>query len=122
MTNSANGRLSLKLNNSVLVQKKTSLLYISFILNSYILFELNKWPLYPTNNVTLKNCLFGKVKLTINAGKSTFTYNGRGISFDGNVVLFCVDNISSSHTDDNKKNNFLVLSEGPTEGINGSLA
>ena len=59
--------------------------------------------------------------------KSKFTYNGRGISFDGeglqsfdftrNVVIFGVDNSLSSHTD-NQKNNFLVLGEGPTDGIN----
>ena len=40
------------------------------------------------------------------------------LSFDNgfarNVVIFGVDNISSSHTD-NQKNNFLVLVEGPTD-------
>ena len=40
------------------------------------------------------------------------------MSFDNgfarNVVIFGVDNISSSHTD-NQKNNFLVLVEGPTD-------
>ena len=63
--------------------------------------------------------------------KSKFNYNGRGIAFDGegswsfdhdfarNVVIFGVDNSSSSHTD-NQKNNFLVLGEGPTQGINDS--
>ena len=62
---------------------------------------------------------------------SKFTYNGRGIAFDGegswsfgndvfrNVVIFGVDNSSSSHTD-NRKNHFLVLGEGPTQGINDS--
>ena len=35
-------------------------------------------------------------------------------------VNFGVDNSSSSHTD-NCKNNFLVLGEGPTYGINGSF-
>ena len=68
------------------------------------------------------------MKLTRNAGKSKFTCNGGGIAFDGksfwsfdnyiakNVVIFGVDNSSSSHID-NPKNNFLVLGEGPTEGI-----
>ena len=37
-----------------------------------------------------------------------------------NVVIFGVDNSLSSHID-NLKNNFLVLSEGLTEGINGSV-
>ena len=37
-----------------------------------------------------------------------------GNGFARNVVIFGVDNISSSHTD-NQKNNFLVLVEGPTD-------
>ena len=59
-------------------------------------------------------------------------YGSYGIAFDGacfcsfdndfarNIVIFGVDNSLSSHAD-NRKNNFLVLSEGPTDYINGSL-
>ena len=36
-----------------------------------------------------------------------------------NVTIFGVDNTSSSQTDNGKK--FLVLSEGPIEGINDSI-
>ena len=36
------------------------------------------------------------------------------------LVIFDVDNSSSSHTD-NRKNDFLVLDEGDTFGINGSF-
>ena len=39
--------------------------------------------------------------------------------FARNVVIFGVDNGSSSHSD-NRKNNFLILHEGQTYGINGS--
>ena len=35
-------------------------------------------------------------------------------------MIFGVDNSSSSHTD-NRKNNFLVLGEGPTSGINNTI-
>ena len=61
-----------------------------------------------------------------------FNYNGPGIAFDGkgmwsydndfarNVIILLVDNSSSSHTD-NQKYNFLLLGEGPTEGINNSV-
>ena len=57
------------------------------------------------------------------------TYNGWGIAFDGegswnfdngftrNVIIFVVDNSSSSHTD-NPKNNFLGLDKVPSDGIN----
>ena len=37
-----------------------------------------------------------------------------------NVVIFGVDNSSSSHTY-NRRNKFLVLGEGPNYGINGSF-
>ena len=71
----------------------------------------------------------GKVKLVRNATKSKFIYNGQGKAFDGesswsfdndfakNVVIFGVDNSSSSHTY-NRKNNFLVLGDRPTDCIN----
>ena len=39
---------------------------------------------------------------------------------DGNVIIFYVDNSSSSQAD-NCKNNFLILGEGSTYDINGSF-
>ena len=59
-------------------------------------------------------------------------YSGYGITFDRagswsfdndsarNVIIFGVDNSSSSHAD-NRKDNSLILVEGPTFGINGSF-
>ena len=59
-------------------------------------------------------------------------YSGYGISFDGKgewnfdndyaryFIIFGVDNSSSCHAD-NLKNNFFVLSEGDTFGINGNF-
>ena len=59
-------------------------------------------------------------------------YPGYRIAFDGkglwsfsddfgrNVIIFGVDNSSSSHTD-NLKNDFLILDERDTFGINGSF-
>ena len=116
MPNLANGRIKLKSN---------------FNLNLYVVYELNTWLLNPANNFTLKYCLFGTVKLTRNANKSQFAYNGGGITSDGggfrsfdidsarNVVIFGNDNSSSCHID-NWKNKFLVLGEGSTQGINDS--
>ena len=37
------------------------------------------------------------------------------------LVIFGIDKSLSSHID-NQKNNFLVLGEGPTEGINGTVS
>ena len=74
----------LKFNNSVLVQVNSSSLYNNFILNLYIVYEVNNWPRNPTNNFTLKIFgLFGTVKLKRNADKSKFTFSGQIIVFDG---------------------------------------
>ena len=86
-------------------------MYSNFNLNLYIVYELNIWSRNPTNNFTLTNCLFVTVKLTRNADKGKFAYNGQGIAFNGegfwsldndsarNIVIFGVDNSSSSHTE-----------------------
>ena len=107
-------------------------MYGNFILNLQVVYELDNWPRNPVNNFTLKNCLFDTVKLIRNADKAKFAYNGQGIAFDGkgtrsfgndstrNVVIFGVDNTSSSHAD-NQKVNFLELGEGSTDGINNSV-
>ena len=67
-----------------------------------------------------------------NSDNEKYVHSGYGITFDSavswsfgndiarNVVIFVVDKCSSSHAD-NRKNNFLVLGEGPTYGINGSF-
>ena len=54
MSNLANSRVNLKFNNSVLVQKSFFSLYSNFILNLYIVYELNTWSRNPTNKFTLK--------------------------------------------------------------------
>ena len=78
----SNSRAILQVNNSVLVQKSSSSLSSNFILSFYMVYELTNWPRNPINNFALAYCLFATVKLTTNADKSKFTYNGRGIAFD----------------------------------------
>ena len=106
--------------------------YLTKILNVYILNDLDAWPRNPTNNFKFKNCLFGATNIVKNSDKGKYVYSGYVITFDSagswsfgndfswNVIIFGVDNSSSSHSD-NHKNNFLILGEGPTYGINGSL-
>ena len=53
MSNLASGRVILKFNNSVLVQKNSSSLHGNFILNLYIVNKLNNGARNPTNNFTL---------------------------------------------------------------------
>ena len=76
--------------------------------------------------------MFGATNIVKNSDKEKWVYSGYRIGFDGagsctfgnefarKVAVFGVGYSSSSHLD-NRKNNFLVLSEGPTYGIDGSL-
>ena len=75
--------------------------------------------------------LFGTI-IVKNSDKEKYVYSGYGITFDStglwsfnndiarNVIIFGVDNSSSSHSN-NHKNNFLVLCAGPTFAITGSF-
>ena len=65
-----NARVISKFNNSSLVQKSLSSLSSKFILNLYIVYELNNWPHNPTKNFPLKINLFVTAKLLRNAIKS----------------------------------------------------
>ena len=99
--------------------------YLSNIVNVCIFYDLDACPRNPTNSFKFKNCLFGATNIVKNSDKEKYVYSGYGIKFDsagswsfgndfaGNVVIFGVDNSSSSHAD-NCKNSFLVLGEGPT--------
>ena len=105
---------------------------MSKIVNVYIACDLDAWPRNPTNNFKFKNCLFGATSIVKNSDKERYVYSGYRITFDRagswsfdndtakNVIIIGVYNSSSSHAD-NRKNNFLVLGEGPTFGINGSF-
>ena len=118
MSNLANGRISVKFSYSALVQKKFFFIVYNFILNSYLVYELNNWPHNPSNNFTIKNCSSGTVKL-IRHVNIKFISIGQGIAYDGtgswsfgndferNVAIFVAD-ISSSHINNRKNNNVLV--------------
>ena len=83
-------------------------------------------------NCYIKNCFFGTTSIAKDRDKSKYAYSGYGIAFTGlrswnfgndfaeKVLIFGVDNSPSSHID-NRKNNFLVLDEGPTNDINSSI-
>ena len=102
------------------------------IVNLYIVYVLDAWPKVPLRNFTLKICLFGATNIVKNSDKEKDVHSDYRISFDGkverrcgndyarNVIIFGIDNSSSSHAD-NLKNSFLILAEGDTFGINGSF-
>ena len=90
--------------------------------------DLDNW----TKHFTPNFCLFGATNIVKNNDKEKYVYSGYRIGFDGkgswsfgndfarNVVIFGVDNSSSSHTD-HFKNDFLILGKGDTFGINRSF-
>ena len=96
----------------------------------YYLHCLEVWPKILLRRFTLKECLFGVTSIVKNSDNQKYVYSGYRIAFDGkgelsfgndyarNVIIFGVDNSSSSHAD-NVKNNLLILGEGDTFGING---
>ena len=106
--------------------------YLTKIVNVYIVYDLDAWPRNPTNNFKFKNCQFRATNIVKNSDKEKYVYSGYGITLDSagswsfnndfarNNIIFGIDNSSLSHAD-NRKNNFLILGEGPTYGINGSF-
>ena len=98
----------------------------------YIVYDLDNWPRNPPINFAIKNCLFGVTNIVKNDDKEKYVYSGYRIAFDEkgeqsfknytgrNVIIFRVDDSSSAHTD-NRKNDFLILGEGTTLGINGNF-
>ena len=102
------------------------------IVNVYIVYDLDAWPRSPTNNFKFKNCFFRETSIVKNSDKEKYVCSAYAIRFDStgswsfdkdfarNVIIFDADNSLSSHSD-NRQNNFLLLGEGPTYGINGSF-
>ena len=94
-----------------------------------MVYDLNAWPTNPTHNFEFKNYLFEANSMVKNSDKQKYVYSGSGITFGSkgsrsfnndiarNAIIFGV-NINSSSYASNHNNNFLVLGEGTTFGIN----
>ena len=90
------------------------------IVNIYLVYDA--WLRNCTNNFKFKNCLFGATSIVKSIDKEKYVYSGYRTtignsgswSFDNNtprnVIIFGVDNSSSSQSD-NLKNDFLILGE-----------
>ena len=57
--------------------------YATNIVNAYSVYELDKWPKIPLDNVTLTYCLFGATNITKISNKGKWDYSGYGIVFGG---------------------------------------
>ena len=102
-----------KFNGDCLKQEKISFDH-GKIVNIYIVYEIKK-TFNSRSYPTLKNCLFGAVKLTKLVNIDLYKYSGFGIRFDRkgfssigdeigrNVITFEVDMSSSSHKDIKKR-------------------
>ena len=101
------------------------------MVNIYIVYELGASS-SNFSDPTIKNCLFGAVTLTKNAGIEKYEYSGYGIGFDKrssfsfpsggcgqNVLIFGADMSTSIHIDNKKKD--IVLGRGPTQGLKSTL-
>ena len=122
--------IKIKFNNTPLVIEQNN--HRNEIVNVYIVYDLDNWPKILITSFILKNCLFGATNIVKTNDKEKYVYSGYRIAFDWksswssnddsarNVIIFWVNNISPSHTD-NLKNDFLILGKGDTFGINPSL-
>ena len=96
--------------------------------NLFIIFELGTQSLDLDVDFSLKDCLFGAIKLTKNADPDKKCYSGNTIEFDfryffslpnfdwcKNAIIFGIGNSSPLHVD--KKKDILVLAECPTQKL-----
>ena len=108
-------RIGIKFNKDPLAVEQSN--YLTKIVNVYNVYDLGAWLRNPTNNFKFKNCLFGATNIAKNSDREVYLYSGYRITFDSagswsfhhefarNVIIFGVDNSSSSHSH-NRKNNF----------------
>ena len=102
-----NLKISLKFNRSCLKQDKRTFT-LSNRVNMFIASELDAWSRDLNKYFTLKDCLFGTVKLTLNPDPEKYSYYGFGVKFDSciwffipnfgcgkNIIIFRIDNSSS---------------------------
>ena len=121
--------IRLKFKGNSLRQNKVTYNY-GKIVKIYIVYEISS-TFTSQSSFTLKNYLFGEVKVTKNADISKYKYSGYGIGFDSkgsfwhadgtygvNVIIFRADLSSSTHAN-NRANNILVLGKDFIQGING---
>ena len=129
-----NSRIKLKFKGSCLKQEDQATVNPKNVVNFFIVYELDSWSQDLNTNFTLGGCVFTGVKLTKNADPDKYSYSGFGIGFDThkqyflpdgsigkNVIIFGVDMSSSVHIDNIGKD-ILILSKGPTQGLNHKLA
>ena len=100
-------KMGIKFNKDPLTVEQRN--YASKIINIYIAYDLDAWPRNPADNFKCNNCLFAATNIVKSSDKKKYVYSIYGIKFDSaglwsfgndiarNVIIFGVDNSSSSH-------------------------
>ena len=99
------------------------------IISFFIVYELDAWSRDINSDFTLKDCLFGDVKIAKTTDTDNYVYSGYGIAIDSrsdfllpdgsvgkNVIIFGVD-MSSSVNIDNKNKDILTLDILSMQGL-----
>ena len=120
-------KIRVKFNETILRQPKVWHIH-GTIVNICTVYELSASSSH-SDDPTLKNSLFGAIRLTKNADIDKYQYSEYGIRFDRkssfsflgggfgqNVIIFGVDMSPSTHVDNNKKN-ILILDKDPLQGL-----
>ena len=120
-----NSRLRPELRGRCLKQSKV-IFTTNNVVNLFIVYELDRWSQDLNTGFTLKDSLFGSVKLNKNADPHKYEYSSYDIGFDSylkfsltdgsvckNVIIIGVDISSSVHIDIKNKD-ILILGKGPT--------
>ena len=97
--------------------------------NLFIVYKLDKWLQDLNTDFTVKDCLFGNVKITKNSNPDKYCYSGYEIEFDScslfsipnfdwskKVTVFGVDMSSSVHID-NENKDILILGKWTTQEL-----
>ena len=87
----SNSRIKLEFKGNCLKQDKAPFTP-SNVVNLYIAYKLNIWSQDLNTEFSLKDCLFGAVKLTNNGNPNKYRYSGYGTGFDSHS-LFSILNL-----------------------------
>ena len=123
-------KIRLKFSGGYLKQPKLTYTHRKTV-NIYIVYELGACS--HSDDPSLKNCLFGAVRLNKNADIDKNQYSGYGIGFDRkssfsfprgefgqNIIIFGADMNFSVHIN-NKKKDILILGKSSTQGLEHTL-
>ena len=110
-----NSKVTVEFKRSCLKQDKVTFTTTN-VVNLSTVYELDAYSKELSIDFTLKDCLFGTIKLTKNTDPDKYSYSGYGIEFDPcslfslqnfdwvkNAIIFGVGNSSSVHIDTKKK-------------------